>query len=582
MKRQRGPLARALKSLEQAFRGVRQRVRDDRQRRRLVRAARRIDPRAFKQPDGRLPAVEFLVLATDDSPAGMRAQERCLESIRSQLQPAARVTVLGERPLEGVRGVLESCSDRPVAVCLSTAELCDDATLWIGLALASVADWHALYADHADSLGSTTPLPHLKPDFSWLYLLARNFVEPFVVYRRDLLARAVDHLLTDPAAPRSAHEVFYALALEALHDLDAATVLHVRHPLAVVRAASGPALPGVAAAALARRGVEAQASAHPLDPAVHRFTFGRASSPHVSIIIPTKNAASLVTTCIAAVRATAGYDAYDITVIDHDSDEPELLGYLGEESTAGRMSVLRYSGPFNYAAMNNAAVRRSTAPLVLFLNNDVDGFSAGWLDQLVATIGLDRAIAAVGCRLVYPDGDIQHAGVVFTPRRHGFHGQAGLPGDALGYRGRLQSLQEYAAVTAAMMLVRREAFDAVGGFDETFPNDYNDVDLCLRLRRAGHRIAYTPHVSAVHWESRTRTAKWTAQDVFDARWADLFSRDPFYSPHFSAREFVPDALERLWRERKLVALHDALVGDARHDGSQAPPPTIGPRFHPSS
>lgn len=558
MKRQRGPLGRSLKSLEQAFRSVRQRVRDERQRRQLVRAARRIDPRALRQPSGRLPAIEFLVLATDTSPEGMRAQERCVESIRGQLQPAAGVTVLGERPLEGIREMLESCSDRPLAVCLSTAELCADATLWIGLALASAADWHALYADHADSLGSAPPIPHLKPDFSWLYLLARNFVEPFVVYRRDILAEAVHRLLDDPAALRSAHELFYALALEALHGRDAATVLHVRHPLAVVHAASGAPLHTVATAALSRRGIEASAVAHPGDPAIHQFTFGRASSPPVSIIIPTKNAAGLVKTCVAAVRATAGYDAYDITVIDHDSDEPELLDYLARESTAGRLSVLRYSGPFNYAAMNNAAVQRTTAPLVLFLNNDVDGFSPGWLGQIVATIGLDSALAAVGCRLVYPDGDIQHAGVVFTPRRHGFHGQAGLPHDALGYRGRLQSLQEYSAVTAAMMLVRREAFAAVGGFDEIFPDDYNDVDLCLRLRRAGHRIAYTPHVTAVHWESRTRTAKWTAQDVFEARWADYFAADPFYSPHFSEREFAPDALERLWRERKLVALLDAL------------------------
>ncbi|NBW95850.1 MAG: methyltransferase domain-containing protein, partial [Planctomycetia bacterium] len=296
-------------------------------------------------------------------------------------------------------------------------------------------------------------------------------------------------------------------------------------------------------------------TAHPRDPAVHQFTFACAASPQVSIIIPTKNAARLVSTCIASARATAGYDAYDITVIDHDSDEPELL-----ESAAGGLSVLRYSGPFNYAAMNNAAVRGTDAPLVLLLNNDIDGFSPGWLDQLVATIALDPTIAAVGCLLTYPDGDIQHAGVMFTPKRHGFHGHAGLPHDALGYRGRIRSLQEYSAVTAAMMLVRREAFDAVGGFDETFPDDYNDVDLCLRLRRAGWKIAYTPHVTAVHWESRTRTAKWTAKDVFEARWAGVFGRDPFHSPHFSHREVAPDALELLWRERKAVALRDSVGG----------------------
>lgn len=567
MKRQRGPLEGALTRLERAFRSVRYRVRDQRDRRRLVRATCGIDPRSFVELGSRLPAVHFLVLASDDSPEGGRTHSRCLESIRGQIRPVAGVTTIHERPLEGIRAALDTLNHGHVAICPATTRLCDDATLWIGLAIASASGWKALYADHVDETltgGGVTSIPHIKPDFSWLYLLARNFVEPFVVYDRDVLSAAVRCLLDAPAPQRSAAEICYAIALEALHGLDTTSVLHVRHPLAMTGPSASPPLEGVAAAALARRGITARVTAHPCDPTVHQFTFSRSSSPHVSIIIPTKNADGLVTTCISAARATAGYDAYDITVIDHDSDEPALLDYLGRESAAGRLSVLRYRGPFNYAAMNNAAVRGTQAPLVLFLNNDIDGFSSGWLDQLVATIELDPAIAAVGCRLHYPDGDVQHAGVVFTPRRHGFHGHAGLPHAALGYRGRIHSLQEYSAVTAAMMLVRRDAFEAVGGFDETFPDDYNDVDLCLRLRRAGARIVYTPHVSAVHWESRTRTAKYTAKDVFEARWGDSFDRDPFYSPHFSEREFAPNALERLWRERKLVALRDALaVGPAR-------------------
>ena len=468
-------------------------------------------------------------------------------------------------PLAGLRERLAAAADGPVAVTLATAEFCPDATAWIGLALAAAPDWLALYADHADGPAADRRgrlLPHLKPDFSWLYLLARDFVEPFVVYERRTLAAAVQRLLDAGAAPRTAAEAVYAVALEALHGVDPRRVLHVREPLAMLPSSPAPDLHHTAAEALARRGVAARATPHPADPALHEFAFGRSATPPVSIVIPTKNAAALVRSCIDSLRATAGYDAYDVTVIDHDSDEPALADYLERETAAGRLSVLRWSGPFNYAAMNNAAVRRLDAPLVLLLNNDIDGFSPGWLDQLVATIQLDPGLAAVGCLLHYPDGDIQHAGVVFTPRRPGFHGHAGLPRDALGYRGRVRSLQEYSAVTAALMLVRREAFLAVGGFDEAFPNDYNDVDLCLRLRRAGHAIAYTPHVHAVHWESRTRTAKWTGKDRYTARWAEFFGRDPFYGPYFSARAFVPDAAERLWRERKTVALHAALGGPA--------------------
>jgi GT2 family glycosyltransferase len=360
-------------------------------------------------------------------------------------------------------------------------------------------------------------------------------------------------------------EALYAVALEALADCGQEDVVHIRHPLSsrfARTAAENVAanLPRIAAAALAARDVTAQARHHPSDPALHDLHFTRRRSPRVSIIIPTRNAAALVKTCVGSLRATAGYDNYDITVIDHDSDEPELRQFLEAEAAAGGLSVMPYTGPFNYAAMNNAAVRQTSGELILFLNNDVDAFSEGWLDQLVATMEIDDRCAAVGCLLFYPDGDIQHAGVIANARRLFFNAHCGLPHDAVGYQGRIRSLQEYAAVTAALMLVRRSAFAAVGGFDEVFPNDYNDVDLCLRLRQAGHRILYTPHVRATHWESRTRRSWGTGKDVFVRRWGGYFARDPFYTPKLVADGLSPDADESTWRQRKTIAL-DRLVLD---------------------
>ena len=141
---------------------------------------------------------------------------------------------------------------------------------------------------------------------------------------------------------------------------------------------------------------------------------------------------------------------------------------------------------------------------------------------------IDARVAAVGSLLYFPDGAIQHAGVVLNTKRlceHVYHGAAA---DARGYRGRLRSIQEYSAVTAALLLVRRDAFERIGGFDEHFPNDYNDIDLCLRFREAGFGIAYSPHASATHWESRTRTAKETGKDLFVERWKSFFPCDPFH------------------------------------------------------
>ena len=201
---------------------------------------------------------------------------------------------------------------------------------------------------------------------------------------------------------------------------------------------------------------------------------------------------------------------------------------------------------------------------------DVDGFSPRWLEQLVATFELDDRIAAVGALLHYPEGDIQHAGVVLNAKRLCQHAHYNWPADALGYRGRIRRLQEFSAVTAALMLVRRDAFEAVGGFDEQFPDDYNDIDLCLRLRTAGFAIVYQPHVRATHWEGRTRTAKETAKGVFVSRWRRAFSADPFYHPHLAQTDFRPDGLERFWRQRKAVALH-ALLTDRTAEAALLPP-----------
>lgn len=496
---------------------------------RLVAAARGVNVKAIAARCDSLPKLD--VIALECSP-----REGSLDCIRRALDA-------GKSPL--------------VAVCDPSTAWEKDAALWVALAFARQPNAKALFADHVEDNS-----PIHKPDFSWAYLLAKDFVAPVVVYDRRLLTAAVESLGRLERQPLTAEAAAYAIALEALHGLAADEILHVRHPLWLTAAsgASGASRAEkveVVREALRRRGIEARVSSRSDDPAIHEIAFERTRSPKVSIVIPTKNAGELVEQCIADLRATAAYEPYEIMVIDHESDEPRLREYLATESVAGRLRVFPYRGPFNYAAMNNAAIKQTDGELVLLLNNDVDGFSSGWLDQMVATMELDAKIAAVGALLHYPDGAIQHAGVILTPKRPCIAAHAGLPRDALGYQGRVRSLQEFSAVTAAFMLVRRSAFDAVGGFDEAFPDDYNDIDLCLRLRQSGFKVVYNPQVQASHWESRSRRSKETAKDLYIARWREYFPRDPFYSPHLSMKEFRPDDLSPLWRERKRIALRAA-------------------------
>ena len=310
---------------------------------------------------------------------------------------------------------------------------------------------------------------------------------------------------------------------------------------------------------------------HPDVADLHRIHLRPTRRPHVSVIVPTRNAATLVAACLGDLRSAAGYDAYDVTVIDHDSDEPALRALLDAEARAGRLTRFPWHGSFNFAAMNNAAVAATRGSMLVFINNDVDGFSPGWLGQLVATFELDPRIAAAGALLFYPDGDLQHAGIVLDPKRMCHHAHYGWPRGAVGYQGRIHALQEYSAVTAALMMVRRDAFESVGGFDERFPDEYNDVDLCLRLRQAGYAIAYNPVVQATHWEGRTRRVKETGKGVFQARWRDAFTRDPWSHPRFGADDFRTEGLDSLWREMKLVALAEAAALAAAQPAARPEP-----------
>ena len=259
--------------------------------------------------------------------------------------------------------------------------------------------------------------------------------------------------------------------------------------------------------------------------------------------------------CLSSLRRSTSYPRYRVIVIDNQSDDPDFLRFCDEQSAAGRIQVVAYDRPFNYADMHNRVLADLDDTYVVLLNNDVCDFSADWLDQLVATAELSDDIGCVGALLRYPDATVQHGGVTKLCT----HAHHNLPHDAPGYCGRLQSLQEMSGVTAALMLVRRDAFVRVGGFDAVrFPVSYNDVDLCLRMKQAGFRTIYNPTVTATHLESHTR-GKSSQEDEWrgrlEERWGRYIDSDPFYNPHLSRKRFETDGLECVWREKKKLALH---------------------------
>jgi GT2 family glycosyltransferase/glycosyltransferase involved in cell wall biosynthesis len=272
---------------------------------------------------------------------------------------------------------------------------------------------------------------------------------------------------------------------------------------------------------------------YPLDPALK-----------VAILIPTKNHGELVRACIESIERTAGDVRHEIVLIDHESDDPASLAYF--DSLRSRITLLRYSGPFNFAAINNWAVGQldGSHTHYLFCNNDIEAIESGWLGRMLE-LGQKPGVGIVGAKLYYPDRKtIQHAGVVVAccgvaENLGRFRVVSDDPLD-LGYSGSLICNREVSAVTAACMLIRGTVFESIGGFDEAIAVGYGDVDLCLRVGRQGYRTLFCAHAELLHLESFTRGRSQEDPHPEDsarflAKWKVLFETgDPYFNPNLSS------------------------------------------------
>lgn len=227
-----------------------------------------------------------------------------------------------------------------------------------------------------------------------------------------------------------------------------------------------------------------------------------ASLPPVSLIVPTRNGVDLLRTCLEGVSQT-DYPALETLVVDNGSDDPETINFL-KSGNGSQFRVLQHNGPFNYSAINNAAVRATNGTLLCFLNNDIEMLEPNWL-RVLAVHAMRGDVGAVGPMLLYPDGTVQHAGVVIGVGGGAGHAHRNVRPDDEGYFRRHALPQFVSAVTGACLVVKRDRFDTVGGFDEdNFPVAFNDVDLCLKLGARGFRSFYEPRARLSHHESKSR------------------------------------------------------------------------------
>ena len=269
-------------------------------------------------------------------------------------------------------------------------------------------------------------------------------------------------------------------------------------------------------------------------------------NPMVSIIIPNKDHTDDLELCLFSMSRKSTYRNYEVLIVENNSEKEETFEYYKKlPERYPKVRVLTWEKEFNYSAINNFAAEEAQGEYLLFLNNDVEILTPDWIEEMIQNCQQEN-VAAVGAKLYYPDDTIQHAGVVLGLGGIAGHIMCRASREDPGYFGRMISVQEISAVTAACMMVKKSEFDSVKGFDETFQVAFNDIDLCMKFRAAGKKIIFTPYAELYHYESKSRGLEDTPEKQFrfdkevkrfQEKWAQqLEMGDPYYSPNLSVTE----------------------------------------------
>ena len=273
----------------------------------------------------------------------------------------------------------------------------------------------------------------------------------------------------------------------------------------------------------------------------------------VSIIIPTRDRVDLLKRCIDSIEERTDYDDYEIIIVDNGSKRSESLDYL---KRCGHR-VIRDDTPFNFSALNNLGAANSQGDYLLLLNNDTEVISTEWLSALLEQAQRPE-VGAVGAMLLYPDGSIQHAGVVLGIGGVAAHSHLGCSGEEGGYFNFPNIIRDYSAVTGACLMTRRALYDEMGGLNDIdLAESFNDVDYCLRLRKKGYLVVYTPFSILYHHESASRSKVVNDREntyMLD-KWGPEISRDPYYNPSltrvgedFSFDFYKPEGFVGVYRQ----------------------------------
>ncbi|MBN2344398.1 MAG: glycosyltransferase family 2 protein [Deltaproteobacteria bacterium] len=393
--------------------------------------------------------------------------------------------------------------------------------------------------------------PHFKPDWNEYLLLSQNYISRLCAFRRELIesvageraavgnGRAYDLLL----------RCVKACAGKGIHHVDKVLVHRHEYPVENENFVQGAESNDATADILALTDYLSDIPSAEVVPVDRANTYRviwpvPEPSPQVTLIVPARNERDMTRRAINSILQKTDYPNYDILLIDNRSDDKNTLAYFASLASHPRVRVVNYPHEFNFAAINNFAVQQAEGDIVGLLNNDIEIRQGDWLREMVSHAA-QSGVGCVGAKLVYPDGRIQHGGVILGIGKVAGHSHKYYREDHPGYFGRLLCVQNMTAVTAAAMLVRKSVYLEVGGMDaENLKVAYNDVDFCLKVIENGYRNVWTPHAVLIHHESvsrglddddekQTRFAEETAYML--QKWGARLRHDPCYNRNLSHR-----------------------------------------------
>lgn len=392
--------------------------------------------------------------------------------------------------------------------------------------------------------------PHFKPDFNFDLLCTTNYICHFLIVKKTLIdqvgplkseydgAQDFDFVLrcTDAAGPEKIHHIPKVLYHWRFHEDSTAA-----NPESKMYAFEA----GLKAVQdfYDRKGIHAKVS-HGPSLGMYKTTYILDEQPLVSVIIPNKDHVNDLSRCIQSLKEKATYSNYEIIIVENNSTDMHTFEYYEELKKEENIQVVVWEDEFNYSAINNFGAQFAKGDYLWLLNNDTEVITETIFEELLGYC-MREDVGAVGARLYYPDDTIQHAGVVVGMNGIAGHLFVDTPRDSLGYFGRIVAAQDYSAVTAACMMVKKKAFDEVGGLTETLKVAFNDIDFCLKLYEKGYKVVYNPYAEMVHFESKSRGDENTLDKMdrfndeiqyFENRWSDILKNgDPYYNSNLSLR-----------------------------------------------